>query len=77
MGGKRHHLVDDMVGIKPHEKMSEDVIINAVDEAAESSYRKAGEKASYMNEISKQAVMDKIHNLDFTTTETKNTRRRI
>ena len=71
MGGKRHHLVDDMVGIKPHEKMSEDVIINAVDEAAESSYRKAGEKASYMNEISKQAVMDKIHNLDFTTTETK------
>lgn len=45
--------------------MSADVVINAIDEAAESSYRKAGEKAAYMDEISKQAVMDKIHNLDF------------
>lgn len=63
--GKRHYLVDDIVGIKPHERMSADVVINAIDEAAESSYRKAGEKAAYMDEISKQAVMDKIHNLDF------------
>ena len=69
-GGKRHYLVDDIVGIKAHERVSADVVINAVDEAAESSYRKAGEKAAYMDEISKQAVMDKIHNLDFAKKDT-------
>jgi REP element-mobilizing transposase RayT len=70
-GGKRHYLVDDIVGIKAHERVSADVVINAVDEATESSYRKAGEKAAYMDEISKQAVMDKIHNLDFAKQDTK------
>lgn len=69
-GGKRQYLVDDIVGIKAHERVSADVVINAVDEAAESSYRKAGEKAAYMDEISKQAVMDKIHNLDFAKKDT-------
>ncbi|NMA01955.1 MAG: ISLre2 family transposase [Clostridia bacterium] len=60
-GGKRKYLVDELAGIKPHERMSADVVINTLDEAIESSYRKAGEKASYENEVSKQAVMNKVH----------------
>jgi hypothetical protein len=60
-GGKRKYLVDELVGIKPHDRMSADVVINTLDEAIESSYRKAGEKASYENEVSKQAVMNKVH----------------
>ena len=60
-GGKRKYLVDEIVGIKPHERMTADVVINTLDEATESSYRKAGEKACYEDEVSKQAVMNKVH----------------
>ena len=60
-GGERKYLVDEIVGIKPHERMTADVVINALEEATESSYRKAGEKACYEDEVSKQAVMNKVH----------------
>ena len=63
-GGKRRYLVDELVGIKPHDRMSADVVINAIDEASESSYRKGGKKAAYLDEISKQAVMNKVHELE-------------
>ena len=62
--GKRKYLVDEIVGIQPHDRVSTDVVINAIEEASESSYRKAGETATYVDEISKQAVMNKIHNLE-------------
>jgi len=63
MGGKRQYLVDELVGIASHDRVSSDVVINAIEEAIESSYRKAGEQASYVEEISKQAVMNKIHKI--------------
>jgi hypothetical protein len=56
--------VDELVGIKPHDRMSADVVINALDEAIESSYRKAGEKASCEDIVSKQAVMSKVHTVE-------------
>jgi len=62
--GKRLYLVDDIVGIDPHERVSADVVINAIEEAIDSSYRKAGEKASYVDAISKQAVMNKVHQVE-------------
>lgn len=62
--GQRKYLVDSIVGINPHDRVTAYVVINAIDEAVDSSYRKAGEKASYVEKISKQAVMDKIHNLE-------------
>lgn len=62
--GERKYLVDSIVGINPHDRVTADVVINAIEEAVDSSYRKAGEKASYVEKISKQAVMDKIHNLE-------------
>ena len=62
--GKRQYLVDEIVGINPHDRVSADVVINAVDEAIDSSYRKAGEEAAYMDRISKQAVMKKVHQIE-------------
>jgi hypothetical protein len=62
-GGIRQYLIDSIVGIKPHERVSSDVVINTVEEAIDSSYRKAGEAASYVDGISKQAVMDKVHQI--------------
>ncbi len=63
-GGKRKYLVDELVGIKPHDRVSEDVVIKTIDEAIDSSYRKAGRRASYTDELSKQTVMNKIHSLE-------------
>ncbi len=63
-GGKRQYLVDRIVGIQPHDRVSADVIINVLEEAAESSYRKGGKSAAYMDEVSKQAVMNKVHELE-------------
>lgn len=63
-GGSRKYLVDEIVGIGPHDKVSTDVVINAIDEAVDTSYSKAGEKASYVDEITKQAVMNKIHEIE-------------
>jgi hypothetical protein len=69
--GQRRYLVDRIVGIEPHTRMSDDVVINAIEEAADSSYRKAGEQATYLDEISKQAVMNKVHNLEIVEPEIK------
>ena len=63
-GGKRQYLVDKIVGIRPHDRVSADVVINVLEEASDSSYRKGGEKAAYMDKISKQAVMNKVHDLE-------------
>lgn len=63
-GGKREYLVDRIVGIEPHDRVSTDVVINALEEATETSYRKGGENASYLDNISKQAVMNKVHEIE-------------
>lgn len=63
-GGHRKYLVDEISGIKPHDRVSADVVINAVEEATESSYQKAGLKVAYEGEISKQAVMKKVHEIE-------------
>jgi hypothetical protein len=63
-GGKHQYLTDSIVGICQHDKVSADVVINAIDEATESSYKKGGKKASYLDNISKQAVMQKIHDIE-------------
>ena len=39
-------LVDEQFGIKPHARMTEDVVINIVKEATDTSYRKGGMCAS-------------------------------
>jgi hypothetical protein len=75
-GGKRKYLVDELVGIKPHDRMSADVVINTLGEAIESSYRKAGEKASYEDEVSKQAVMNKVHAAEINPPKLKDTEKR-
>lgn len=63
-GGKREYLVDKRVGIEPHDKITADVVINAAEEAIESSYKKGGLKASYVEEITKQTVMNIIHTIE-------------
>lgn len=63
-GGTRKYLVDEIVGIDPHDRVSSDVVINAIEESIESSYKKGGQKAAYVGEITKQTVMNKVHTID-------------
>ena len=63
-GGQRKYLVDELVGISPHDRVSADVVINAIEEAVQSSYRKAGTKVAYDSDLSKQAVMKKVHEIE-------------
>lgn len=63
-GGERKYLVDKIVGIDSHDRVSSDVVINAVEESIESSYKKGGQKAAYVGEITKQTVMNMLHTID-------------
>ena len=63
-GGTRKYLVDKIVGIDSHDRVSSDVVINALEESVESSYKKGGKKATYVGEITKQAVKNMVHTIE-------------
>lgn len=61
---KSTHLVDEYVGIQPHDRVSADVVIKALEETTESSYSKAGTKVAYDSDLTRQAVMNKVHEIE-------------
>lgn len=63
--GEYSYLVDEILGLEKHERMTEDAEAKMYKEAAESSYRKAGEEMSILSGMSKQTVMNKLHSLEF------------
>lgn len=59
------YLADQAMGITPNMRKSEDVTIKALENAADSSYRLSGEKATHTDDIiSKQTVMKAVHELE-------------
>lgn len=64
--GTYSYLLDDLMGLEPHTRISEDAAARILEEAVQSSYRKGGMNAVITGgNISKTAVMNKIHGLDF------------
>ena len=64
--GKSCYLLDQLMGLEHHARITEDAEARVLLEASESSYRKGGANASINGEtISKEAVMNKLHNLEF------------
>ena len=63
--GKRSYILDLIMGMDPHERMTEDAEARLLEEAVQTSYRRGGEEASILDEVSKQTVMKKIHALQF------------
>ena len=59
------YLLDRVMGMESHERFTEDAVANLLEEAVQTSYKKGGEAASLEDEVSKQAVMKKIHALEF------------
>ena len=59
------YLLDRILGIESHERLTEDAQAKLLEEAAQISYRKAGEETSLTDQVSKQTVKNKLHNLIF------------
>lgn len=65
--GERRYLVDTAMGIDSHERISEDAVAQMLEESVQTCYRKGGEAVSILDKISKEAVKDKLHTLEFPT----------
>ena len=65
--GERRYLVDAAMGIDSHERISEDAVAQMLEESVQTCYRKGGEAVSILDKISKEAVKDKLHTLEFPT----------
>lgn len=68
--GERKYLADHIVGIEPHMRISNDVVINTIENAIDTSYRASGTLATYTDDIvSKQSVMKQIHEVEIPTNQ--------
>ena len=65
--GERKYLVDEAMGIDPHERISEDAVAQMLEESVQTCYRKGGEAVSILDKVSKETVKDKLHALEFPT----------
>lgn len=69
--GESCYLLDQLMGLEHHARITEDAEARILKEASESSYRKGGASASINGDsISKEAVMNKLHRLDFPAVKT-------
>lgn len=63
--GNSEYLLDRILGLEKHERMTEDAEAKMFEEAVRTSYRRGGEESSLMTQVSKQTVKNKIHKLEF------------
>lgn len=64
--GEYEYPLDRIIGIGKHVRMTEDAEAGMLKEAVQSSYRKGGENAAITEDgVSKEAVMNRIHTLQF------------
>src|SRR5690625_1601925 len=61
--GEYKYLVDEILGIKPHDKMDISLKAKLIEEAIDSPYRKSGQKVSDSLELTGQTVMNSIREL--------------
>ena len=64
--GASCYLLDKLIEIEPHTRVSEDAVARILEEAVDSTYRKGGANASISRSaMSKETVMNKLHALEF------------
>lgn len=76
---KKVYLLDQFLKLEKRERMLANVKERLIDEARETSYRRAGKKASYGTEISKQTVKNEINKIEFKkeNTEEKGNKKKV
>jgi hypothetical protein len=76
--GEYCYLLDQLMGLEKHARISEDAEARILEEAVESSYRKGGINASIgEQEVSKETVMNKLHALEFPKLATPDEKRKV
>lgn len=63
--GTCEYLLDKIMEIESHTRMTEDAQAQMLEEAVDSSYQKGGVRVSLSDSVSKQTVKNKIHELEF------------
>ena len=63
--GESEYLLDRILGLQKHERITEDALASMLTEAVQTSYRRGGEETSLTTDIEKQTVKNKIHALEF------------
>lgn len=59
--GKSVYLLDEVIGLEGHQRITIGAAAAILEETIESSYRKGGEHASLMDQVSKQTVKNLVH----------------
>lgn len=76
--GEYCYLLDQLMGLGKHTRISEDAEARILEEAVESSYRKGGMNACIgEQEVSKETVMKKLHALAFPKLEPLSDKRKV
>ena len=57
--GECEYLLDRILGLEKHERISEDALARMLKEAVQSSYRRGGEETSLTTDVNKQTVKNK------------------
>lgn len=63
--GKSEYLLDRILELDKHERMTEDAVTKMLIETVQTSYRRGGKECSELSEVSKQTVKNKLHSLEF------------
>lgn len=63
--GKSEYLLDRILGMETHERMTEDAEAKMLEEAVQTSYCRGGEEASLETCVSRQTAKNKVHQLEF------------
>lgn len=74
---ERSYLLDKILGIASHERMTEEAEALLLEEAVETSYAKAGKLCSIGEEVSKQSVHTKIKELKFPEEKIETEKKRV
>ncbi|MDD4434442.1 MAG: ISLre2 family transposase [Parabacteroides sp.] len=69
--GESEYLLDRIMGLEKHERISDDALARMLKEAVQTSYRRGGEETSLTTGVKKQTVKNKIHELEFPRNEEK------
>ena len=75
--GERTYLLDRILGLEEKARMTEDAEAQMLEETVQTSYRKGGESASILGQISKGTVKNHLHVLQFPRFETEEEKKQI
>lgn len=75
--GERTYLLDRMLELEEGARMTEDAEAQMLEEAVQTSYRKSGEAASILDDISKGTVKNRLHKLEFPEAEAPEEKKQV